>query len=75
MPKLPSIRAREVARVAQSIGFVLDRQKGSHAIYYRAADKRRVVIPMHGTKDLKPGTLRGIINDMGLTVEEFTDKL
>jgi predicted RNA binding protein YcfA (HicA-like mRNA interferase family) len=30
---------------------------------------------MHGTKDLKPGTLRGIINDMGLTVAEFTERL
>jgi predicted RNA binding protein YcfA (HicA-like mRNA interferase family) len=54
---------------------VLDRQKGSHAVYYRAADKRRVVIPMHGSKDLKPGTLRGIIHDMGLTIDEFTAKL
>jgi predicted RNA binding protein YcfA (HicA-like mRNA interferase family) len=75
MPKVPSIRAGEVVRVALSIGFVLDRQKGSHAVYYRAADSRRVVIPMHGTKDLKPGTLRGIINDLGLTVDEFNAKL
>jgi hypothetical protein len=30
---------------------------------------------MHWTKDLKPGTLRGIINDMGLTVDEFNAKL
>jgi predicted RNA binding protein YcfA (HicA-like mRNA interferase family) len=30
---------------------------------------------MHGGKDLKPGTLRGIVNDMGLTVEEFIAKL
>jgi predicted RNA binding protein YcfA (HicA-like mRNA interferase family) len=44
-------------------------------VYYRASDKRRVVIPMHGSQDLKPGTLRGIINDMGLTVEEFIAKL
>jgi predicted RNA binding protein YcfA (HicA-like mRNA interferase family) len=75
MAKLPSIRARDAVRVGQSIGFVLDRQKGSHAVYLRASDKRRIVIPMHGTKDLKPGTLRGIINDMGLTVDEFTAKL
>ena len=47
MPKIPSIRAREVVRVAESIGFVLDRQRGSHAVYYRASDKRRIVIPMH----------------------------
>ncbi len=71
MAKPPSIRAREVVRVAQSIGFVFDRQRGSHAVYYRASDGRRVVIPMHGSKDLKPGTLRAIINDMGLTIDEF----
>lgn len=75
MPKLPSIRAREVARVAESVGFTFDRQRGSHAVYYRAFDRRRVVIPMHGAKDLKPGTLRGIIHDMGLTVEEFARRL
>jgi predicted RNA binding protein YcfA (HicA-like mRNA interferase family) len=75
MAKLPFIRARDVVRVAQSIGFVLDRQKGSHAVYYRATDKRRIVIPMHGTKDLKPGTLRGIIHDMGLTIDGFIAKL
>jgi predicted RNA binding protein YcfA (HicA-like mRNA interferase family) len=57
MSKPPSIRAREVVRVAESIGFVFDRQRGSHAVYYRASDPRRIVIPMHGTKDLKPGTL------------------
>lgn len=75
MPKVPSIRAREVVRIATSVGFMFDRQRGSHAVYYRASDHRRIVIPMHGTKDLKPGTLRGIIADMGLTIEEFTAKL
>jgi predicted RNA binding protein YcfA (HicA-like mRNA interferase family) len=71
MPKPPSIRAREVVRIAQSIGFVFDRQRGSHAVYYRASDGCRVVIPMHGSKDLKPGTLRAIINDMGVTIDDF----
>lgn len=75
MPKLPSIRAREVVRVAESVGFVFDRQRGSHAVYYRPSDQRRVVIPMHGAKNLKPGTLRGIITDLGLSVEEFIAKL
>ena len=75
MSKPPSIRAREVVRVAESVGFVFDRQRGSHAVYYRAADKRRVVIPMHGPKDLKLGTLRGIINDMGLSIDEFIQRL
>lgn len=75
MPRPPSIRAREVVRIAESLGFVFDRQRGSHAVYIRAADNRRIVIPMHGTSDLKLGTLRGIIRDMGLTVDEFRARL
>jgi predicted RNA binding protein YcfA (HicA-like mRNA interferase family) len=70
-PKLPLVRAREVARVAKHLGFVLDRQKGSHAVFYRNSDRARIVIPMHAGRDIKPKTLRGIIDDMGLTPEEF----
>ncbi len=72
MSKLPAMRARDVVRVAEALGFVLDRQRGSHAVFYRASDRRRVVIPMHSGTDLKTGTLRGIIADLGLTPEEFT---
>jgi predicted RNA binding protein YcfA (HicA-like mRNA interferase family) len=75
MAKLPPVRARDVVRVAQSLGFVLDRKSGSHAVYYRSSDRRRLVIPMHGGKDLKPGTLRGIVGDMGIGVEEFIARL
>ncbi len=71
MSKLPSVTARDVVRIAERLGFAFDRQKGSHAIYFRASDKRRLVIPVHKGRDLKPGTLRGLIDDMGLTVEEF----
>lgn len=75
MSKLPAVRARDVARVAESLGFAFDRQRGSHAIYYRGSDRRRVVIPFHGSADIKPGTLHGIITDLGLTPEEFASRL
>ncbi len=75
MAKLPSVPGRAVAKVIESIGFVFDRQRGSHAVYWRDSDHRRIVIPMHGSKNLKPGTLRGIIADMGLTVDEFVARL
>lgn len=53
--KLPVVTAKEVVRVVERMGFVFDRQKGSHAVYYRHRDKRRV----------------RIIKDVGLAVEEF----
>jgi predicted RNA binding protein YcfA (HicA-like mRNA interferase family) len=37
MSKLPAVQARDVVRVAEPIGFVLDRQRGSHAVYYHPA--------------------------------------
>lgn len=74
MSRLPSVRPKNLAKIAEKLGFELDRQKGSHAIYLRRNDHRRVVIPMHN-KDLKPGTLRGIIADLGVTPEEFVELL
>ncbi len=47
----------------------------SHAVCYRDCDKRRIVIPMHGSKGVKPGTPRGTIHDLGLSVEELVNKL
>jgi len=70
-PKLPAVKAREVARAATKLGFAFDHQKGSHAVYYREKDKARVVIPMHAGKDIRPKTLEGILDDMGITPEEF----
>ena len=70
MPKLPPSRPEHLIRVARKLGFVKDRQKGSHAVYRRESDRRQVVIPMH-KGDLKIGTLRGIISDLGISIEEF----
>ena len=70
-PFLPQITAKDLARVAKKLGFELDRQKGSHAVFYRTSDKTRVVIPMHAGRDLKPKILRAIIEDMGIAPEQF----
>lgn len=65
------VKANQVVRVATKLGFVFDHQRGSHAVYYREKDRARVVIPMHAGKDIEPKTLKGILDDMGVTPEEF----
>lgn len=56
MSKLPVVPARDVIRVAEKLGFAFDRQKGSHMVYLRAADHRRLVIPVHkGARRSSPG--------------------
>lgn len=74
-PKLPVVAAKEATRVAARLGFEFRRQKGSHAIYVRASDHARVVIPMHAGVAIKPKTLRAIIADMKITIERFTELL
>ena len=74
-PRLPTATGKEVARVAERLGFEFRRQGGSHAIYVRKLDQARVVIPVHSGKALKRKTLRGIIHDLRITVEEFANLL
>ena len=69
-PKLPTATAKDLVRVAERLGFVFRRQRGSHAIYVRQSDQARVVIPKH-RGELKRKTLRAIIHDLKISVEEF----
>jgi predicted RNA binding protein YcfA (HicA-like mRNA interferase family) len=66
--KLPSLKPKEVIKVLEKLGFVFVRQKGSHRIYVKS--NIGITIPYHN-KDLKKGTLRAIIKQTGLSVEEF----
>jgi hypothetical protein len=59
MPKIPSIRAREVVRVAEATGFVFDRRRGSHAVYYRKSDHRRWSSQCTAAKTSNPAPCAG----------------
>ena len=70
--KLPALKPKVVIRALERNGFIVHRVTGSH--YILKKNKLRVTVPYHG-KDLKPGTLASIIEQAGLTVEEFRDLL
>jgi len=71
MPKLPRLTARKTVAALKRGGFYLHHQKGSH-VHLRHPDKPhlRVVVPYHN-RDLAPKTLRSIISQAELTVEQF----
>ena len=70
MAKLPTdLSGREVRIALERAGFVFRRQTGSHMILRRDEPYARVVIPNH--KQVRAGTLRRIIADAGLSVEQF----
>jgi predicted RNA binding protein YcfA (HicA-like mRNA interferase family) len=74
--RLPVIDGRRVVRALTAAGFVVDRIVGSHHVMKHPGDPARTVtVPCHAGRDLKPGTLRAIIRQSGLTVDEFSELL
>ena len=69
MSSLPRISGRECIKALLKVGFVQRRQHGSHIILRRTEPFAQLVVPDH--KELDRGTLRAIIHQAGLTVEEF----
>ena len=54
------------------IGFRFYRQgKGSHELWVRDEDGRVIPVPRHEGKAIRKGTLRAIIRETGLSVDEF----
>jgi predicted RNA binding protein YcfA (HicA-like mRNA interferase family) len=71
MPELPRISGREAIRALERLGFVVKRQRGSHVILRRGSTG--CVVPDH--RELKAGTLSGILRQAGITVDEFVTAL
>lgn len=67
MPKLPHISGAEAVRALERLGFVVIRQRGSHIILRRGATG--CVVPNH--RELKIGTLGGILKQAGISADEF----
>jgi len=73
--KLPRIDCQKLIRALEQAGFVRKRQKGSHLHMWREADKKRVTVPVHKGKTVPQGTLRAILRDADISVEEFLELL
>jgi predicted RNA binding protein YcfA (HicA-like mRNA interferase family) len=83
VPKLPRIKASEVIRILEHLGFVQVRQRGSHVILKKQlvdeGEEQKVievgcVVPLH-RKTVAVGTLKSILNQAGVSVEEFIENL
>lgn len=73
MPRLPVLSGFETVKAFVRAGWKVHHQRGSHVYLTKAGSPVHLSIPQH--RELKPGLLRGLIRDSGLTVEEFADLL
>ena len=71
--RLPSLTPKQLLRVFLHADFIVDHQSGSHLVL-RHPDGRRTLIAIHA-RELKRGTLIGIIKQAGYTIDEFLELL
>jgi predicted RNA binding protein YcfA (HicA-like mRNA interferase family) len=70
MNRLPALRPRQVVSVLERAGFVVVRVVGSHYQMFNPKTRRRTTVPLHN-RDLPRGTVSAIIQQAGLTRDEF----
>jgi predicted RNA binding protein YcfA (HicA-like mRNA interferase family) len=73
MSKLPVISGRQLVRVLEQRGFILDRQRGSHMMLFHSAPPTTLSVPDH--HELDRGTLRAILRQAGISPSELTKLL
>lgn len=75
MPRLPRITAADLLRALRQDGWSSVRQRGSHIQLRHPAKPGLVTVPQHAGAIIKPGILQGILEQAGLTVDEFLELL
>ena len=73
MSKLPVISGKDCIKTLERLGFIIKRQEGSHIVLRKDNPFCQLVVPNHKTLDR--GTLRAIIRQADLSVDEFTKAL
>lgn len=74
MSDFPSITSKQIISLFEKKGYILDRIKGSHHVFFHPDTKRRTIVPFH-RKDLPKGTLLEILKQAGITKEELKEWL
>ncbi len=69
MPKLPRISGAEIVKALQRLGLKKVRQSGSHVVLRRGT--QGCGVPMH--KEVKVGTLAGVLRQAEISADEFID--
>jgi len=68
---LKRISGKRMCRVLESHGWTLVRTKGSHRAFQKEGNPKTIIVPVHGNKELKLGTQRGIMKDAGLNEDDL----
>jgi predicted RNA binding protein YcfA (HicA-like mRNA interferase family) len=74
MSKLPIVNAKQLEKILLQLGFIIQRQKGSHK-FYKHPDGRYTTIPHHPGEDLSRPLIKTILNQIDISSEDFIQLL
>ena len=75
MSRMPSVSAQDAIKAFEKHGFKFVRKSGSHYIMAKEGHPIHLSIPIHASKPLRIGPLGSLIDDAGLTRDQFLDLL
>jgi predicted RNA binding protein YcfA (HicA-like mRNA interferase family) len=68
---MKSVSGKKLCKIVERQGWILKRITGSHYIYTQEGVSVILSIPVHGNRDLPPGTLKSLLKDAGLTATDL----
>lgn len=71
MPKLPIIKDRQLIKALKKLGFIERPESGSSHLVFKHLNGKITTVARHPGKDIPRGTLRAILQDINISVEEF----
>ena len=74
-PRQPRISGKDIVAILRRTGFKELYIEGSHHYLERPDNRDLVTVPVHTNKILKPKTLKSILNQAGLTVDQLIELL
>lgn len=69
---MKNITGKKLCKILEDNGWELVRTAGAHHIYAKSGEEARIVVPVHGNKEIKTGLLRAILKTAGLLSMFFT---
>jgi predicted RNA binding protein YcfA (HicA-like mRNA interferase family) len=73
MPKLPVVSGVDAVKAFERAGWTTARQRGSHVVLVKAGEIASLSVPQH--REIAPGTLRSLLRNAGMSVENFINLL
>ena len=69
---MKNITGKKLCKILEENGWMLARIRGSHHVYTKESEEARIIVPVHGNKEIKLGLLKAILKTAGLLSMFFT---